>query len=190
MTEVTREQTVLRLGTAALFALVSIYVLTRSLGLGYWTDIGPGPGFFPFWSAVVILVCLAGWLWNYLKPPSSEHDEDTILGLDADLLAEQTSDPSSAADVAPSAGVVPQRWHLLVVVASLVVVSLVLVPLGFQLAMFLFLLFHLRVLGGTGRVLSLLVAAGGSFGVFVLFTEVLRVGLPTAGIGLLRGLGL
>lgn len=183
-------QTALRLGTAAGLGVACAYVLVRSLGLGYWTDLGPGPGFFPFWSAVIILVSLAGWLWNHFTPTRPEHDHDRILGLDADALESRLSGDPGRGETVVEETPIPVRWRLPVVVASLVVLALALEPFGFQLTMCAFLLFHLRFVGGTRWLVSLVVAAAGSFGVFVLFTEVFRVGLPAATIAVLRNLGL
>jgi putative tricarboxylic transport membrane protein len=193
MPEPTRDahQTRLRSGTAVLCALLAIYVMAVSLDLGYWTDLGPGPGFFPFWSATIILVSAAGWLWNYLVRPSSTHDHDLILGLDPDAMESKLAQSRTAEPTGPAPKtLIPARLHLPVVIVSLAALILLLPHLGFQLAMFLFLLFQLKVVGGTGWVLSLAVAAAGSFGVFVLFTEVLQVLLPTAGIPFLRNAGL
>lgn len=190
MAEQQSNQTALRLGTAAALGVVCAYVLVRSLGLGYWTELGPGPGFFPFWSAVIILVSLAGWLWNHFTPTRPEHDHERILGLDADELESRLSGLTDRDEGAEEETPIPARWRLPVVVASLVVLAFALEPFGFQLTMCAFLLFHMRFVGGTRWIVSLLVAVVGSFGVFVLFTEVFRVGLPAASLAVLRNLGL
>jgi len=79
---------------------------------------------------------------------------------------------------------------VIAVVVSLAVLAAVLDLIGFQLSMFLFLLYHLKVRGGRGWVSSLIIAVAGSFGAFYAFNYGLNVSLPTAGIPLLNSIGL
>ncbi|MFJ4262446.1 tripartite tricarboxylate transporter TctB family protein [Paenarthrobacter nicotinovorans] len=79
---------------------------------------------------------------------------------------------------------------VIAVVVSLAVLAAVLDLLGFQLSMFLFLLYHLKIRGRRGWVSSLIIAVAGSFGAFYAFNYGLNVSLPTAGIPLLNSIGL
>jgi len=62
--------------------------------------------------------------------------------------------------------------------------------LGFQLSMFLFVLFLLMVLGRQSLWVTLVVALLGSVGVYRLFGGYLDVSLPAAGVKFLANLGL
>lgn len=79
---------------------------------------------------------------------------------------------------------------VIAVVVSLAVLAAVLDLLGFQLSMFAFLLYHLKVRGRRGWLSSLIIALAGSVGAFYAFNYGLNVSLPTAGIPLLNSIGL
>lgn len=79
---------------------------------------------------------------------------------------------------------------VIAVVVSLAVLAAALDLIGFQLSMFLFLLYHLKVRGRRGWISSLIIALAGSVGAFYAFTYGLNVTLPTAGIPLLNSIGL
>ena len=78
---------------------------------------------------------------------------------------------------------------MLAIVISLCVLAATLEILGYQLAMFLFVLFHLLVLGRRRLLLSLVLALVCSVGVFVVFTRFLTVPLPASSIPFLRDMG-
>jgi hypothetical protein len=135
----------------AVLLAVGIYVSTSSTSLGIWSPEGPGPGFFPLVLALGLAVLSVAW---FLQTPRQE--------------------PVQGADqrrVWRSAGVT---------VASLVVLGLVLDLVGFQVAMFLFLMFHLRWLGKVGWFSAVAIALAGSVGAFHLFSDFLLVPLPLA----------
>ena len=69
---------------------------------------------------------------------------------------------------------------VIAVVVSLAVLAAVLDLLGFQLSMFAFLLYHLKVRGRRGWLSSLIIALAGSVGAFYAFNYGLNVSLPTA----------
>lgn len=98
-------------------------------------------------------------------------------------LVQELRRPSEAA-----AGV--DRGLVLAVVVSLAVLAAVLDLIGFQLSMFLFLLYHLKVRGRRGWASSLIISLAGSVGAFYAFNYGLNVTLPTAGIPLLNSIGL
>ena len=76
------------------------------------------------------------------------------------------------------------------VVISLVLLAALLDILGFQVGMFLFLLYHLRLRGKRSWPLSLVVALAGSVGAFYAFSLGLNVELPTSAIPALNTIGL
>ncbi|MFJ4210833.1 tripartite tricarboxylate transporter TctB family protein [Paenarthrobacter sp. NPDC089675] len=82
------------------------------------------------------------------------------------------------------------RGLVIAVVVSLAVLAAVLDLIGFQLSMFLFLLYHLKVRGRRGWISSLIIALAGSVGAFYAFNYGLNVTLPAAGIPFLNSIGL
>lgn len=82
------------------------------------------------------------------------------------------------------------RGLVIAVVLSLAVLAAVLDLIGFQLGMFLFLMYHLKVRGRRTWVSSLIISLAGSVGAFYAFNYGLNVALPTAGLPLLNSIGL
>lgn len=76
------------------------------------------------------------------------------------------------------------------VVASLVVLAAVMDLLGFQLSMFAFLLYHLKIRGRRTWVSALIIAVAGSFGAFYAFNYGLNVALPVSALPFLNAIGL
>ena len=151
-------------------AALAVYVISQSFGLGLWRAFGPGAGFFPLVLGFALLVLSAAWFLQ------------SRTGLDA------------SGDDAGEGGRL-DRFHLLTVIGSLIALGVLLEPLGFQLAMFCFLLchlklFHLRRGGGAGWITAVVVSAVGSVGTFVLFVAGLGVQLPASAIPFLSALGL
>lgn len=76
------------------------------------------------------------------------------------------------------------------VVASLVILASVMDLLGFQLGMFAFLLYHLKIRGRRAWVPSLIIALAGSVGAFYAFNYGLNVALPVSAFTPLNLIGL
>lgn len=154
---------------AALVALLGVAAVVGSLRLGFWTAIGPGPGFFPLCLGVVLAVLSSVWWVRSMR----------------EMRAQQDAPPAEAADEEDFS------WRTVgAILASLLVLASLLDVLGYQVAMLAFLVFHLAVLGRRGWLLTLVLSVGGSFGVFVVFTRLLTVNLPASSIPFLAGLGL
>jgi putative tricarboxylic transport membrane protein len=79
---------------------------------------------------------------------------------------------------------------VLAVVVSLVLLAALLDLLGFQLSMFLFLMYHLKIRGKRSWLSALLTALAGSVGAFYAFNYGLNVALPVASIPVLNLIGL
>ncbi|GAB3440982.1 tripartite tricarboxylate transporter TctB family protein [Actinophytocola sediminis] len=156
---------------AALVVVVGGAAAVAALNLQYWTEFGPGPGFFPLWLGVLLVVFGAIWFATLQRGPVEPRTESA-----PDEAPQTTGDHSPATVVA--------------IVVSLCVLAGVLEVLGYQLSMLLFLLFHLLVLGRRGVLLSSVISLAGSFGVFLIFTRLLSVSLPASSIPFLRDLGL
>jgi putative tricarboxylic transport membrane protein len=140
--------------------LLAVAVLAgrEAVELTYWTALGPGPGFFPFWLSVLLgtlslLLCVRSL-------PSLRSGKREPALPDRHLMA-----------------------RLAIVVGALGGAVVLLEPLGFRLAM---LAMYLVVLYGLGRrdfLTSPLIALLGSFGTFHVFTQWLAVPLPTGMFG-------
>jgi putative tricarboxylic transport membrane protein len=98
-------------------------------------------------------------------------------------LLQELKKPSAAAESADGGLVVA-------VVVSLLVLAAVLDLLGFQLSMFLFLIYHLRIRGKRTWISSLIIALAGSVGAFYAFNYGLNVALPVSAIPALNLIGL
>ncbi len=68
------------------------------------------------------------------------------------------------------------------VIGSLLVLAAALPFLGFQVALFVFLMYHLRLRARLGWVKAVVISVIGSVGVFYLFTLGLKVSLPVASV--------
>ena len=151
--------------TGGIFLAVGLFVLVEALDLEYWTPLGPGPGFFPFWLGFALSALAIGWFIKSTREPDEPLPEDFI----------------------------PDRFGMMRVasiVGAFIVLSFLLETLGFSVTMFAFLLFLLIALGRQALPLTLVLSLLGSFGTYYVFTQYLQVQLPAASIDLLRNLGL
>jgi hypothetical protein len=145
--------------TGTVLLLLAAFVADESLKLRYYTPLGPGPGFFPFWLAVILGALAVGMLLQ----ATLGHAEP----MPADFFASRTGYLKMGA-----------------VVLALVGTTALLEPLGFCLTMLAVYLFLLYTLGRQNLILTALVSLGGSFGVYYLFVRWLQVPLPTGLFGL------
>ncbi|MBM4313907.1 MAG: tripartite tricarboxylate transporter TctB family protein [Deltaproteobacteria bacterium] len=144
--------------TGVVFLLLAAFVARESLALKFYTNNGPGPGFFPFWLSIV-------------------------LGLLAVLMILQATFRQS--EPMPEGFFADRAGYLKVgaIVLALAVSTALLEIAGFPLTMLAVILFLLFVLGRPGPIVTLLVSAAGSFGCFYLFDRWLKVPLPTGFFG-------
>ena len=142
----------------------SIWVGVEAVQLNYYTALGPGPGFFPFWLAVIMGGLAAAWFVQLWIHPL----------------------PGSAIEFIPDrAGCV----RIVALILSVAIFGLLVEQIGFSLLMFAFLLFLLVALGRQNVYVTLSVSTVGSFGVYYLFTNYLNVHLPKSSIEFLQNLG-
>ncbi len=145
--------------TGVVLIVFSAVMIRESQRLTYYTHLGPGPGFFPFWLSLTlgllgaVILCQATYL-------------------DSDPLPEDFF-PTRIGYVRISA-----------IIVSLVGVVVLLQPLGFRLTTLAFLLFLLFALGRQNLAVTILVALAGSFGTYHLFVNLLSVPLPVGAFGL------
>ena len=142
----------------ALVALVATFAFFafESFQLSLRDALGPGPGFFPFWLGVLGAV-LAVFLLTQL------HLNRVDLGTEA-LVFDR-------------AGV----RNAMLVLVGLIVATALLDVIGFRLSMLLLIPYLLLVLGVRNWVTVGICAVAGSFGVYYVFFDLLKVPLP-AGI--------
>ena len=139
------------------FLALFIGALVQSWALSLRDQLGPGPGFFPFWLsligavlAVILFIQVRGW-------PDAE------------------------------GSVMPDRaacGRIGAVFAALVVATALIDPLGFRLTFLAFNAFVLVALGVRNAWAITLFAGAGSFGVFHVFDRWLQVPLPVGVLGI------
>ncbi len=152
-------------GAAALIAALSVMVAVASRKLEYYSALGPGPGFFPFWLGLVMAALSIVWLIQVSRRAPDGSARSFLPANDALL-------------------------RMAAILGSLVAVTLLLDVIGFQIAMFLFLAFLLLVLGGQRAWVTGVTAVIGSGGIFHVFVRYLDLPLPTSSIDFLNRLGL
>ncbi|WIY52731.1 tripartite tricarboxylate transporter TctB family protein [Devosia sp. YIM 151766] len=136
--------------TIAAGGLALFYGASR---MPYYTSIGPGPGFFPFWLSLLL----------------------TVLGLLAAFGAWREPVRDLPADFWPQEGGI---WRLLAILAALAMAALGLETIGFPITMLAVNLLVLITLGLRKPLPLITVALAGSFGVYFVFSHWLKVTLP------------
>jgi putative tricarboxylic transport membrane protein len=134
----------------AVLLLVFAFFAFESLRLSLRDALGPGPGFFPFWLSVAGGL-LAVILLVQVARGRADFETDTLK---FELRA------------------------VALVLGGLVVATALLEVLGFRIAMLLLLIYLLVALGVRNWIAIALFALAGSFGVFHVFTGLLKVQLP------------
>lgn len=136
---------------------------------------------------VYVLVSSVGLgLWTSLGPGPGLFPfamGAVLAAMSAVWLLQELRRPSETAEGVDSGLVIA-------VVASLVVLAAVMDLLGFQLSMFLFLMYHLKLRGRRAWPSSLVTALVGSVGAFYAFNYGLNVALPVSAFPLLNTIGL
>jgi putative tricarboxylic transport membrane protein len=131
----------------------------------YYSSFGPGPGFFPFWLGTLLAALSVAWVAQVTFRQAEPMKEGFI--------------PSRAG-----------KLSIVAVLLALVLVTWLMEIIGFRLTMLCFQLFLLVVLGRQNKVVAVLIALAGSFGVFYAFEHWLSIRLPYATLDFLKDLGL
>ena len=143
----------------------SSWVAWSAWKMTYWTSIGPGPGFFPFWLACIMgLLSVIWFIQLWLRPL-----------------------PGEAMDMVPSH---IGCFRIASLLGSSVLFGVLVERIGFSLTMFALQLFLLTALGRQRWYTTLAIALTGSFGVHYVFTQHLKVPLPPSAVVFLNNLGL
>jgi len=147
-------------GASLFFLILSIFVLIHSFQYPYSDKLGPGPGFFSVWLAIV-----TGGLSVALLLQSS---------LSKDLFTD-------APDLIPERSAIVR---ILIILVALVGVLVLLNPLGFRICILVFLLVLPTALGARSWLAVLVLAFAGSFGIFHVFYYWLKLPLPIGVFGI------
>jgi uncharacterized membrane protein YeaQ/YmgE (transglycosylase-associated protein family) len=151
---------------AALFFVgLGLFMIWESRTLKYYTVLGPGAGFLPFWVGAILAGLSVVWLVQVTVGRAIDTPEDFI--------------PTSAG-----------ARNIFSILGALVLCVALLKSLGFSLTMLGFLAFLLHALGRQGLFVTVVVSVAGSFGVRYVFEQWLGVFLPKASIPFLTSLGL
>jgi putative tricarboxylic transport membrane protein len=145
--------------TGTIFLLFSAFIAYESLQLRYYTPLGPGPGFFSFWLSLIF-----GGLAIIMIVQASVGRAETMP---EDFFSDRIG-----------------YLRIGAVVLSLVFTTVLFEILGFRLAMLIVYVFLLQALGRQGIVITAIVSLFGSFGVFHVFDQWLKVPLPRGVFGL------
>ena len=146
-----------QIAAAVLLATFAFFTF-ESLELSLRDALGPGPGFFPFWLGVLGAV-LAVVLLVQL------HLDRVDLG--AEALGFDRAGVRS----------------VMLVLVGLTAATALLEVIGFRVSMLLLIAYLLVILGARSRVAIAVCAFAGSFGVFHLFFDLLKVPLPVGIFG-------
>lgn len=148
------------IATGAMLAFC-LFALWQSLLLSLTDRLGPGPGFFPFWLALVGIVLAVALLISTAREPRAPEGDDTRVL------------PHGAGGL---------RWLAIVVLLAAATAAMSIV--GFRIAMLVFNAAMLIALGERRWWAIALFAVLGSFGVYYVFTTWLDVLLPTGELGI------
>lgn len=147
------------------FLALAVFTAAQAREYTYFTPIGPGAGFFPFWLGVGLAALSLTWFVNVSFQPVEPMPSDFV--------------PDRAGTM-----------RIISLLVALVLFTWLLHPLGFRLAMLGFLLFLLSALGRQHLAVTAALALAGSFGVYEAFQRWLGVHLPVSSIEFLESLGL
>ena len=141
--------------SGAVLAALGAYIVSEAWRWDYSTAEGPGPGFFPTWYGIAMVVLS---LVLVLRS-----------GFSTDA-AEQTTDWTGIG-------------RALIVWAAFAVCVALIKPLGFLLALVLLTLFIVAVMYGQSLKVALAVAVGNAAGFYLIFGLALQLSLPAGPLG-------
>jgi hypothetical protein len=168
------------LGVQIFMLVLSVIILVNSLSLGLTVPLGPGAGFFPFFLSIGLGILTVAWFVQSWRARSSSHGETV-----------ETSATEFDGGVGRSAeDVVTERKHIVNIMVSLVVLAVLMIPLGFQIPMFAFIVYHLWFRAQRRWYTVLTIAVAGSVGVFHVFNDLLSVALPYSSLLFLNTIGM
>jgi putative tricarboxylic transport membrane protein len=145
--------------TALVFLVSSFFIARESLRLRFYTELGPGPGYFPFWLSILLALLAAAMLYQ---------------------ATFRCSDPLPADFFPTRSGYL----RIAAVLGSFAFAIIAMDVLGFRLVMLSFFVFLLSALGRQNPLITALVALAGSFGAYQIFEGWLKIPLPIGMFGI------
>jgi putative tricarboxylic transport membrane protein len=145
--------------TGIMLVLCLLAVWQSSL-LALSDKLGPGPGFFPFWLALIGAAFSLAQLVGVWRTPADDGQAEPIL-------------PDAFG-----------RRRILAILGAVAIAALVMDVLGFQLTMLGFNVALVVALGERRWLVIAVFALAGSFGVYQVFTRWLDVLLPAGTLGI------
>ena len=158
--------------SAAVLTGLGGYIVLEARKWDYMAPDGPGPGFFPIWYGVALIVLSL-----------------VVIGARLIRIAQERRAGGTAATGAPggaldSAGKRREIYHALAVWVAFAVSIALLKVLGFLLALALLTLFIVALIYRRPWKVALAVAVGTSLGFYLVFPLALSVALPVGVFGL------
>ncbi len=147
--------------TAVVFVLFSAFVVRESVALKFYSSLGPGPGFFPFWIGLLVgalalsMFCHSTWGGEGREPMPS------------DFFASKAA-----------------YLRMFAITVAMIAVVVLMESVGFRPIMFAFMVFLLLALGRESLILTILVAGATSFGLYHAFVQWLKIPLPVGILGI------
>jgi hypothetical protein len=147
------------------FIGLGFFILWESRGMKYYSSLGPGAGFLPFWVGAALTLLSLIWLVQVSCKPTAGKTDDFLPNRQGGL-------------------------RIMIILGALVLCVALLNLLGFSLTMLAFLAFLLLALGRQNLIVTAIISVAGSFGVGYVFEHWLGVFLPKSSLWFLKGLGL
>ncbi|MHA6730206.1 tripartite tricarboxylate transporter TctB family protein [Devosia sp. A369] len=139
--------------TSVILVALSLYILTSSLGWSYFSQNGPGPGYFPFWYGLLLLLLAI------------------VLGLRSVVGVRRDQAPNEAEDTSGA-------WRSLASCGALAVATLLIYVIGLMSSFALLALFLVRFIFGRSMKEAFVVALVGSAVLYLIFEVGLGMQLP------------
>jgi hypothetical protein len=163
---------------AVILLLFAAFIVWQALKLQYYTPLGPGAGFFAVWlGGLLSLLALVQLLQSARTARKPAAINPAVSG-----------SPESEEEQAMPTGRALLRVGA--VLGALILTGLLLPVLGFQVTVFVLLVFLLLGLERVRPLTTLIVAVVFSVGLFQILTRYLDVELPLASLSFLKQLGL
>jgi putative tricarboxylic transport membrane protein len=142
--------------SGAVLAALGTYIVVQAVIWPYYSVDGPGPGFFPLWYGILMMLLSLGLIVQAARKPAEEHYKFETAGIRRAMIV----------------------W------AAFAVSLALMGPLGFAISFTLFTTFIVSYVLGRSILTGLLTGAISSAAFYVLFWEVLGVQLPFGYFGI------
>ena len=134
--------------------LFGVFAITQSMQIEYWWKFGPGPGFLPLWASFILVFGGVLLLIQALRKPKPE--------------THRSKDPQQ----------IKRIGNVAAVAGLTVLTAVVMIYLGFNIAIFLFMAVMVHMLGKYRWYITLGTAVFVSISFYILFAVWLQVPLP------------